>query len=213
MRAPASIALELSLNLPLSDGKLDRQWHGEPDEPKSIMRSVIMDYKIPQETKDRWLPLLESGEVKQASGALFNDCIHGYCCLGVYAKACGARFFREEIPVETSDGEINEPQYDVAGDITIEIDSERWGHLDLNNNELLDEDWANDQGISPDVQKFLSSLNDGCAGIAVKLDSPLIDLWRKHSVHTKDSSVSGCMSFSVRQHSFAEIARIIREDL
>lgn len=38
--------------------------------------------KMPQETLDKWLAALRSGEYKQAAGRLRGPC-GGYCCLGV----------------------------------------------------------------------------------------------------------------------------------
>lgn len=60
--------------------------------------------KIPQATKDAWLPLLEGGTLPQTTSKLFNADTGGYCCLGVLAKAQGASFFHEEIEGEDEDG-------------------------------------------------------------------------------------------------------------
>lgn len=158
-----------------------------------------MDTKIPQETKDRWLPLLEDG-LTQARRALYDDGVNGYCCLGVYAKACGATFYRETIEVEGSEDEPRE------SDVKVDLLGQ-----DINAQELLEQSWASSHGISPEAQELLSNLNDG-GEHTVRRDNLLIHVWLKHAVDVVELQENR-LRLTLPTYDFAQIAEVIREDL
>lgn len=159
--------------------------------------------RIPDATKNVWLPLLEGGELKQAVGALRSGL--GYCCLGVYALACGAAFTKED------------DEADDEGNITHEVDDYSItldDGYELNDNELLDQVWASGQGISAEAQTFLSHCNDG-GECVVRNDDPLFALYEKHGTEVTGphAATAGNIKFNMKRRTFAEIAQIIREDL
>lgn len=171
--------------------------------------------RLPQGTKDLWLPLLESGTLEQAIGALMldveNNGFEGYCCLGVLAKAAGCTFVRQTHTSETDDGEVCEEPDE---DITVEAAS---GIGNINDSETLRQDWADQYGLSNDMQLFLAACNDG-GEHHVSVVGTALHLWDKHCVSKKvnapTTSVFGDkVTYKMRKHSFAEIAKIIREDL
>ena len=169
---------------------------------------------IPQETKDRWLPLLEGGTLAQTRCFLYRDndgaLPVGYCCLGVYALACGAKFFHREIEpdADDEDGEAYNEE-----DVTVEVPDYRGN---INASELLEQEWANQHGLSHEVQNLLSHLNDG-GEMAMNDDSPLYAVAMRYAAAQRKaeytiSSKPGTV-FTFTGHSFAEIAKVIREDL
>lgn len=160
--------------------------------------------RIPDTTKDVWLPWLEQKGLMQATGKLFNGT--GYCCLGVYALARGAAFIKEDDEVDDEGNITNE-----VDDWMVDINGD-----DINDNELLEEGWAAQHGIEQYHQALLSHLNDGGEAIVAN-DSPLFTLYEKHGTKvTGPHAVSVAPNqtkFLLKRHSFLEIAAIIREDL
>lgn len=158
--------------------------------------------RIPDATKNVWLPLLEGGELKQAVGALRSGL--GYCCLGVYALACGATFTKEDDEVDDEGNITNE-----VDDYIVDVDGD-----DVNDNELLDERFAEKHGIHIGQQTFLSHLNDG-GECVVRNDDPLFALYEKHGTEVTGphAATAGNIKFNMKRRTFAEIAQIIREDL
>lgn len=180
--------------------------------------------KIPQETKDRWLPLLRGGELKQSTGRLFDG--FGYCCLGVYAKACGATFVPEIESTEDDDdddgGNVIETE---SGEYAVEVPDGAYV-TNVNESELLEQEWADRQGITKEVQRLLSSMNDGLA-IHLADNDPLADVARKHAVgmeardhyHGVGNTIGAAQGyvpgtlFKFDRMDFAAIAKVIEEDL
>lgn len=161
-----------------------------------------MDTKIPQTTKDMWLPLLESGELTQARQSLYDDGKNGYCCLGIYAKACGASFHIDTLDEGTEDERESDVIVTVPGCAG-----------NLNEAELLAQEWADTQGISAEVQELLSNLNDG-GEHTIRHDNPLIDVWLKHATDMDEVLKHGPrLKLTMPQYTFAQIAEVIREDL
>lgn len=175
---------------------------------------------IPQETKDRWLPLLKATTTKQCTGHLYDG--DGYCCLGVYAKACGATFVPEINSEEDDDGNVIETE---NGEYSVEIPQGAYA-TNVNESELLEQGWADTQGLTKEVQSLLSTMNDGLS-IHLADSDPLAEVARKHAVamEAKDkydgvAQGAGCApnyvagtQFKFDRMSFAEIAKVIEEDL
>jgi hypothetical protein len=175
--------------------------------------------KIPQTTKDLWLPLLRSPTTKQCTGHLYDG--SGYCCLGVYAKAAGATFVPGIIEEEDDEGNTVETEAD-----GFRAEIPEGGYVtNLNDNELLDQRWATLQGISKEHQELLSHLNDG-GQIHLENTHPLYDVVALVAVHAtpkakylpmtevtpEAANVDGTM-FTVEQHTFAQIADVIEKHL
>jgi hypothetical protein len=165
-----------------------------------------MDHKITPEAKELWLPQLEGGTLPQATHALYDG--YGYCCLGVFARAKGASFFEADDDDEAA-SITGKTEFicDLAG-------------VDLNNNETLDLGFAEQFGLTSNVQAFLSTMNDGTHEVLIRNEDPLYHLYEKHATkvlkptHSASALIQEAGAFfSVKPHTFAEIAKIIREDL
>lgn len=172
------------------------------------------DYKIPQATKDLWLPALEGGTFKQCSGSLYDG--YGYCCLGVLGVADGKQF------VPRFDDDYDSPE-DQASEPAIE----RWdlqspeNFVDLNNDDLLSDAYGDVLGLSAGHQAMLSALNDGTAMTVVSATDILLPVWKAIAADEGSKVTEELITtygdevwkFRCAKHSFAEIAAIIRKHL
>jgi hypothetical protein len=158
--------------------------------------------KINADTKDLWLPALESGEYKQASNKLY-DGEGGYCCLGVLCTVKGAH--RQEI-MEDAEDEDGDPIEVGSGEFEYMLNGDR---VD-DGSDMLEDTFADTMGISRQHQDLLTSLNDGTTA-SVHENNPLIEVWRKVATSERDSSEANKRYFEMRKHTFPEIAQIIRE--
>ncbi len=179
--------------------------------------------KIPQATKDAWLPLLTSGTLKQARNKL---CLldgstgkpAGYCCLAVLAVSQGANAYFEVDEGASSydeDGELIDAHYE--SDVIMDVP-------DVGNvwdQDLLEQSYADTLGVTKEHQDLLSSLNDG-QSMLVRVDNDgLLELCRKHMVEDGNAGLADIDGTERRRFhtrggqpmSFEQIAAIIKEDL
>jgi len=147
---------------------------------------------------DAWLEALERGAYEQGQGFLCREDMSGnktFCCLGVRAAVAGATFRR----------------YDFNDDTVISLP----GWDQLNAGEVLDSAWASEQGLTCEMQNLLSRLNDGTT-TWFSHSEPLLELAKvladkvTPKVPGADPGSMGC-TFEFHKHTFAEIAKIIRE--
>lgn len=47
--------------------------------------------KLTRELKSKWVKALESGDYRQGTGALYDETVGTYCCLGVLGEVCGVK--------------------------------------------------------------------------------------------------------------------------
>lgn len=180
------------------------------------------DLKMHDVPKAAWCELLNDPTILQVTGKLYGPVKvaqqlplppnivatgqHGYCCLGVLAKSQGASFEFEQVTEHGEDGD-----YEVTADeATVSLPT--WDPArDLNDNEVLDEDFAASLGLTPDHQSFLSTLNDG-GEAAVARTSMFFALYQKYAESegaTRPGNDDSKRLFKIRKHSFAEIRNVI----
>lgn len=165
---------------------------------------------IPREQGLKWVAALRDPVNAQITGKLVarnedfsysrgEGVITGYCCLGVYAcKVAGAHIDSDS---ERDDDLLLDP---------------RFGSSQVNDSSLLEQSWADTQGITKPMQELLSSLNDGNVivvgpsplGHAIPDGTPMGELVKAICPDYTVSS-GGSVRCVPRKHSFAEIADII----
>lgn len=159
------------------------------------------------EAKEAWLAALESNQYSQGAGHLKRD-DGSFCCLGLFAALQGCSFTPTQI--ENDDGDM------VDGNDTEVLDPQGLGNV--NESELLRDDYAERYGISPFMQSALSRLNDGTT-ISVYPSSTECELafWRRlaasgiATMTENAASPHGTITIHPKRHNFTEIAAIIRE--
>lgn len=158
-----------------------------------------MTIKIKPEEKALWVDALDSGKHEQGTGHLCTG-YNGhrqYCCLGVYALAKGASFTRD------SDSDSH--------DFAVEMPTPKGWMCNLNDSELLDDQWAEQTaGLTHDHQNFLSRLNDGHAHTLAP-DDPFFELAREYALSETPYETGESITFTFARHSFEEISAIIKK--
>lgn len=175
-----------------------------------------MDFnmKIDPTAKAAWIAALDSGQFPQAKGKLLANTADGggYCCLGVFAKVQGCEFSFAEIDGEDDDGD---PATIQADECTIQqpLDPVAGTFGDLNVNEMLAQDYADQFGISEAHQGLFTHLNDG-GEMKLAPGDPMFELARKLCVSERQSVSIATEDrlFKFNPHTFAEISKIISEN-
>lgn len=112
----------------------------------AIMQMPILEHrKLDPEIKAKWLRALRSGEYEQARSVLKSP-QGGFCCLGVLADVCGAKWSEMTRP-------INGAKYLGA---TLDIDGES---KIITDGGLLDHSFLEKIGL--ENQRLLAEFNDG----------------------------------------------------
>lgn len=182
----------------------------------------MTDLKMHEDAKVAWCELLADPTIAQATGKLYGERSasdrardgredqYGFCCLGVLAKSQGATFEFGTEADEDEDGNDIEVSKDEA---TVELPTRPC--QDLNDSEMLLQDFADSLGLTDGHQNFLSQLNDG-GECTVKHDQPFFALYQKYaeSESAPRSNTSNVVDptarlFKMAKHSFAEIRQII----
>lgn len=165
----------------------------------------IEGHTMKLEQAEAWLAALEAGSYDQTTGVLCHiDPMNGnqsFCCLGVRAKVAGARFTRSN-PDALNNSEMGDMRIYVAG----------YGGS-LNQQEMLDERWAEYHGLTLGMQGLLSRLNDGNTAWLPSNDplAPLYKLLATKATPVADGTGREGFTFEFKKHTFAEIAKVIRE--
>lgn len=182
------------------------------------------ELKMKEAPKAAWCAMLNEPGLLQVTGKLYGEitpaerrhawpgsaaCGYGYCCLGVFARSQGASFEFEQVIEQGEDGDVE----GVADEATVTLPNHDG---DINESELLEEDWADQFGITSAHQAFLSTLNDGGQS-TVKRDDPFFPLYQKYcksegAPDFPDSVGVDRRLFTMRKHTFAEISAIISEE-
>lgn len=171
--------------------------------------------------RDKWCDMLADTTLLQVTGKLYGEAKmidrtnapggaavnqYGYCCLGVLARSQGASFEFETVTETDEDGHETEVEADEA---TVELPT-RPGQ-DINDNEMLDEGFAESVGLTTNHQGFLSTLNDGGETTVAKasLFFPLYQKYCESESAPRLGNSDSLRLFKMRKHTFAEIRAII----
>ncbi len=160
------------------------------------------DLKINAADKALWTAALDSGEHEQATGHLFDG--KGYCCLGVLAKVKGCSFFLGTHTEEDDEGDEIETDNDSYTVLTSD-------NANINDSEVLNQDFADRIGLTKDHQNLLSNLNDG-RSIMLMPDEPMHAICVKLGIECRTSPMLPDHEFVVdHKYSFDEISKIIKD--
>lgn len=176
--------------------------------------SVDQFHTIPAEAAKVWCDLLTKPETLQVKGHLhgFGNGLggNGYCCLGVYALSQGGTFEERMDNNDEYDPEDDGSEKLIpSGNFECLLDGKT-----INDDELLDQVWADQHGISFAHQAFLSSLNDGSSSFVLDTN-PWQALNKKYALKvTAGTNAYGTpgVTCEFKEHSFAEIAKIVEEE-
>lgn len=180
----------------------------------------MSDLKMYDEPKVAWCALLADPTIAQTTGKLYGERSdsdrardgkvdrYGFCCLGVLAKSQGASFEYEMVTKTDDEGNETEVQADEA---TVELPTRP--DQDLNDNEMLDEGFAEGLGLTTEHQTFLSRLNDG-GEATVRKEDPFFALYQKYAEDESaprfpEAAYPNRRLFKMAKHTFAEIRDII----
>lgn len=174
--------------------------------------------KLEQTVRDPWCTALDSSLYTQTTGTLKSADDGGYCCLGVFAEVQGATAVAQ-YDDEATDDEGNPIEAIRRYDFT------RNGE-DVNDDDLLDEDFAAQYGLTTDHQNFFSALNDGSHFVAYKQEghptAPFYPIMEAIAAEVDDKGLcvhcapggitrtDTSLSITFRKHSFSEISAILK---
>lgn len=170
------------------------------------------DVKLPEGVKVKWTEALDGGKFPQCTGHLFDG--RGYCCLGVLGKVDGGAF----LPIMEDDDEADDgmPTEVESGSYSLRKDGQN-----VNNDDLLCDDYAATLGLSEKHQEMFSTLNDGNS-TGFYDTHPLAPVWHALAalpdakVKLEPQGLLGVGETATHwkavceKHSFAEISAIIK---